>query len=725
MNDQSGPQDPGKPGGDSGRDDSAGRDPDSTQHKSSGAGGSDGANPRDAGDRPDEPKKFRPGLIYIVIAIGLAIALNALIPSGVELSYDEFLWHADKGYVTWIQLGDEHHYGEMVLPPDAEPPPDRNFRKAHPQEAGKKKENPPFGARVLKYWEPDQRGKKRRFDFRVNKVRDDDLIVEKLYAAGTKFKKKPSIGLWLLYLIPFGVVIAFWFLLMRQSGQMGRAAMSFGRSRAKLHGDMQNVDFNDVAGCDEAKVELSEIADFLKSPKKYQSLGGRMPKGILLVGPPGTGKTLLARAVAGESQVPFFTLSGSDFVEMFVGVGAARVRDLFSQAKQRAPCIVFVDELDAVGRQRGAGLGGGHDEREQTLNQLLVEMDGFDATKGVIFLAATNRPDVLDPALLRPGRFDRQVVIDAPDAKGRRAILEVHAREKPFADGLDFENLAVSTPGFTGADLANVINEAALLAARQGKETISQTDLQEAVDRVIAGPERKSRRLNEDERKRVAYHEAGHALVAALSDHSDPVRKISIIPRGHAALGYTMQTPEYDRYLTTKSNLLDQLRSLLAGRAAEILVFDEQSTGAANDLERATRLARSMVCRFGMSERIGPVAFGREQTQVFLGRDFTQEDRDYSELSAQQIDTEVRTLLEESANFALKLLTDHRDCLENVTQTLLEKEVIQGKELDELLSCGLPKKNGSDSEANTGGEATPDGEANPEGNESAPDDSAS
>jgi cell division protease FtsH len=375
---------------------------------------------------------------------------------------------------------------------------------------------------------------------------------------------------------------------------------------------------------------------------------------------------------------------------MFVGVGAARVRDLFQQAKAKAPCIVFVDELDAVGRHRGAGLGGGHDEREQTLNQLLVEMDGFDSARGVIFLAATNRPDVLDPALLRPGRFDRQIVIDAPDAKGRKAILEVHSRDKPFAEDIDFDRLASSTPGFTGADLANVLNEAALLAARRGKENITQAEVEEATERVIAGPQRRSRRLGKEERERVAYHEAGHALVAALSEHADPVRKISIVPRGRAALGYTMQTPEEDRYLMTRSALGDQLKTLLAGRAAEILVLGEQSTGAGEDLDRATKIARAMVCRYGMSDKIGPATFGREEHQVFLGRDFAQEERNYSERSAQEIDEEVRSLLDEANESATRILVEHKPCLERIAQVLLEKEVVQEKELDELLAAELP-----------------------------------
>jgi cell division protease FtsH len=548
-----------------------------------------------------------------------------------------------------------------------------------------------------------------RFRFYVPRQPHPELTKDLMAARdahGTKFEKKPPGGFFttmLIVLAPFLLIGVLWFLMMRQSGQMGRSAMSFGKTRAKLYAEkVQTVNFADVAGCDEAKEELSEVVDFLKNPKKYQILGGRMPKGILLVGPPGTGKTLLARAVAGESKTPFFSLSGSDFVEMFVGVGAARVRDLFQQAKHRAPCIVFVDELDAVGRHRGAGLGGGHDEREQTLNQLLVEMDGFDTTQGVIFLAATNRPDVLDPALLRPGRFDRQVVFDAPDARGRKAILEVHAREKPFAKGIDFEVLAANTPGFTGADLANVINEAALLATRRGVSEIEKTDIDEAVERSIAGPERKSRRLGEEERRRVAYHEAGHALVAALSKHADPVRKISIIPRGHAALGYTMQSPTDDRYLMTRKALIDRLKGLLAGRAAEELIFGELSTGASDDLNRASQIARSMVCRFGMSEKLGPVTFGRDQQQVFLGRDFTQEERNYSESTALEIDRAVRDILEETDSDAKKILAEHRGCLEHIAQTLLEREVIQGSELDEMLKRELC--DGDLQEAKTGPE---------------------
>jgi cell division protease FtsH len=666
---------------------------------------------------PERPpvKKVRSGFFYLLIAFLALLTITQVFSTrGNEASYDEFLFHLRQRHVEWLVLGDDVYTGEMNIPEGAPrysaapaatgelKPPDGAAARverggAEAKTPDGKAGRPPFGGKLPASG---------RFKFTVNSSRnpehEKDLQGE-LEALGIPFKHKAADTFWptvLFYVLPFALIIGFWFLLMRQSGNMGRAALSFGRSRAKLYNEsLQTVTFEDVAGCDEAKEELKEVVDFLKSPKKYQTLGGRMPKGILLVGPPGTGKTLLARAVAGESRAPFFSLSGSDFVEMFVGVGAARVRDLFQQAKVKAPCIVFVDELDAVGRHRGAGLGGGHDEREQTLNQLLVEMDGFDTTQGVIFLAATNRPDVLDPALLRPGRFDRQVVIDAPDAKGRKAILEVHARGKPIGTEIDFGLLASNTPGFTGADLANVINEAALLAARRGLRQISQSELEEAVERVIAGPERKSRRLGEEERKRVAYHEAGHALVAALSRYADPVRKISIIPRGHAALGYTMQSPTDDRYLITRSALRDQLKSLLAGRAAEMLIFNELSTGAHNDLVRATQIARSMVCRFGMSDKLGPVTFGREHQQVFLGRDFTQEERNYSESSAEAIDREVRRILDESAAAAEKILEEHRSSLENIAITLLEQEVIQGKELEEMLKKEIQELRDSEPEA--------------------------
>ena len=676
--------------------------------KSGSAGASGSSGPGSADSTQTGTKRVRGGLIYLLLLVLILVTISSFFnQGGIEASYDEFLTHLRLGHVESVDTGNDYHVGVMTIPEgwSATPPTEPAARDVESQDSGGTSSAKTAKAtRLDKLIAGGKLPNSGRFRFRVIAVRDGshDLTQELEEAHrrfGTKFKERATSEFWTLFFFilgPFLLIAFFWFFLMRQSGQMGRTALSFGKVRAKLYADKQTgVNFGDVAGCDEAKDELKEVVDFLKSPQKYQDLGGKMPRGILLVGPPGTGKTLLARAVAGEAKTPFFHLSGSDFVEMFVGVGAARVRDLFQQAKSRAPSIIFVDELDAVGRHRGAGLGGGHDEREQTLNQLLVEMDGFDSTTGVILLAATNRPDVLDPALLRPGRFDRQVVIDAPDAKGRAAILEIHARDKPMADDINFAELASKTPGFTGADLANVLNEAALLAARADLKKVGQAQLDEAVERVIAGPERRSRRLSDEERKRVAYHEAGHALVAALSENADPVRKISIVPRGHAALGYTMQSPDGDRYLVTKSALLDQLKGLLGGRAAEKIVFGETSTGASDDLNRATQIARGMVCRFGMTEALGPVALGREQHQVFLGRDLSQEDRNYSERSAEAIDEEVRRLIDEADDTAAKLLSDHRPCLDRLAETLLEKEVLQGKELKAMLdtaTCGEAEK---------------------------------
>ena len=487
--------------------------------------------------------------------------------------------------------------------------------------------------------------------------------------------------------LPILIVIGAFFFIMQQTQGGGNRVMQFGKSRARLHSDdpKRRVTFEDVAGIDEVKEELTEIVDFLKHPKRYIQLGARIPKGVLLFGPPGTGKTLLARAVAGEAGVPFFSISGSDFVEMFVGVGASRVRDLFETAKKNAPCIVFIDEIDAVGRQRGAGYGGGHDEREQTLNQLLVEMDGFGVNEGIIIIAATNRPDVLDPALLRPGRFDRQIVIDPPDLKGREAILKVHSRNKPLEDDVDLEVLARRTPGFTGADLENLFNEAALLAARKRKTTISMEELEDAIDRVIAGgPEKKSRVISPKERETVAYHEAGHALVAKLLPTTDPVHKISIIPRGRA-LGYTLQLPTEDRYLTSKSEILDRITVLLGGRAAEQLIFGEITTGAGDDIERATKSVRRMITEFGMSEKLGPLTYGNKQDTPFLGRDLAR-DRNYSEEVASAIDRESSRIINELYDKALQILKDNRDKLERIAQRLMEVETIEASELDEIIS---------------------------------------
>ena len=489
-----------------------------------------------------------------------------------------------------------------------------------------------------------------------------------------------------MIIIPAVLFIGLWFLIIRQANVGGSQAMSFGRSRAKLNtDDTPKITFKDVAGVDEAKEELEEVIEFLKDPKRFQEIGAKIPKGILMVGPPGSGKTLLARAVAGEAQVPFFHMSGSDFVEMFVGVGASRVRDLFDQAKKNSPCLVFIDEIDAVGRQRGTGLGGGHDEREQTLNQLLVEMDGFDPNVGVILIAATNRPDVLDPALLRPGRFDRRVVVDRPDVKGRRAILEVHARGKKISNSVDLGIVARRTPGFTGADLENVMNEAALLAARKNHKEIENKHLEEAIERNIAGPERKSRLLSDKARKITAYHEAGHALIARLMPDADPVHKISILPRG-MALGYTLQVPLEDKYMTAKSELLDDICVLLGGRVAEELIFGPESitTGAANDLGKVKKIARKMVCEFGMTEKLGPITFGHKQDNVFLGRALA-EDRDYSEEVASLIDEEIRNIVTSCYNKTETLLREHRDRLTLVADKLLEKEAMGGVLLESLL----------------------------------------
>jgi cell division protease FtsH len=489
-----------------------------------------------------------------------------------------------------------------------------------------------------------------------------------------------------LYMIaPFALVAIILFILFRQAQSGGSQALSFGRSRAKLHSENRaKVTFADVAGVDEAKQELAEVVEFLKYPKKFQALGARIPKGLLLLGPPGSGKTLLARAIAGEAGVPFFSISGSDFVEMFVGVGASRVRDLFDQAKKSAPCIVFIDEIDAVGRQRGAGLGGGHDEREQTLNQLLVEMDGFDVNTGVILIAATNRPDVLDPALLRPGRFDRQVVVDRADVVGRAQILGVHARNKPLAPDVKLEVLARRTPGFSGADLENLLNEAALLAARENKSQIEMVDCEEAIDRVIAGPERRSRVISHREKEIVAYHEGGHALVGKLLPNADPLHKITIIPRG-MALGYTMQLPTEDRFLLAKGEIVDRITVLLGGRVSEELIFHEVTTGAQDDLQKATNLARKMVTEYGMSAKLGPLALGRKHEQVFLGRDIMEE-RNYSEEVASQIDAEVRAIVDACYANAYHLLETNIDKLHRLAEALLEKETVEADEVDRLLS---------------------------------------
>ncbi|MEO5632388.1 ATP-dependent zinc metalloprotease FtsH [Gaiella sp.] len=486
-------------------------------------------------------------------------------------------------------------------------------------------------------------------------------------------------------LLPILLLVAFWIFLMNQMQGGGSKVMSFGKSRAKrMSPDSPKVTYKDVAGADEAVEELHEIKEFLENPKKFQALGARIPKGVLLYGPPGTGKTLLARATAGEAGVPFFSISGSDFVEMFVGVGASRVRDLFEQAKQASPCIIFIDEIDAVGRHRGAGMGGGHDEREQTLNQLLVEMDGFEQKDNVILIAATNRPDILDPALLRPGRFDRQIVVDRPDRKGRRDILEVHSKGKPLGKELDLDVLAAQTPGFTGADLANVINESALLAARRGEKTIGQNELEEGIMRVIAGPEKKSRLFSEKERRITAYHEMGHALVGYYLEGTDDVHKISIVSRGQA-LGYTISLPSEDRYLTTKGTLMSVMAMTLGGRAAEELVFHEVTTGAANDLEKVTHTAKQMIMRFGMSEKLGPRVLGRDHDMPFLGRDMGSAP-DYSEEIAREIDDEIRRVIEEAHDTATRVLREHMEELHHLSLVLIERETVDKDQFERLLA---------------------------------------
>ena len=489
-------------------------------------------------------------------------------------------------------------------------------------------------------------------------------------------------------LLPMLLLIGVWFFIMQQTQGGGNKVMSFGKSRAKLNSEENlKVTFKDVAGADEAKQELEEVVEFLKYPKKFNDLGARIPKGVLLVGPPGTGKTLLAKAVAGESGVPFFSISGSDFVEMFVGVGASRVRDLFEQAKKSAPCIVFIDEIDAVGRQRGAGLGGGHDEREQTLNQLLVEMDGFAANEGIIIIAATNRPDILDPALLRPGRFDRQIVVDRPDVKGREEILKVHTKGKPIGDTVNLAVLARRTPGFTGADLSNLVNEAALLTARRDKKKIEMTEMEESIERVVAGPERKSKVISDKEKRLTAYHEAGHTLIGMMLKHTDPVHKVSIIPRGRAG-GYTLMLPKEDRYYATRSELLDQLKTFLGGRVAEEVVLNEISTGAQNDLERASSLIRKMITEYGMSDVLGPITFGRKQDhQVFLGRDISR-DRNYSEEVAHAIDKEVKKYMEEAYVECRKMLNENIDKLHLIANALIERETLEASELEQLMKTG-------------------------------------
>lgn len=581
---------------------------------------------------------------WFLIALLTILLFNSLSPKGgqKELIYSDFLEAVEKGQVSSVTIKGEKITGvftdgssfKTVLPPDPE-------------------------------------------------------LIPFLRSKGVKVRAKPDdsslVSSLLTNLVPFLLLFGFWIYFMRQMQAGSGRAFSFGRSRAKFFDKEQGqrVTFKDVAGIDECKEEVKEIVEFLKDPSRFTRLGARIPKGILLVGPPGTGKTLLARAIAGEADVPFLSISGSDFVEMFVGVGAARVRDLFAQAKRHAPCIVFIDEIDAVGRYRGAGLGGGHDEREQTLNQLLVEMDGFEANEGIVVIAATNRPDILDPALLRPGRFDRQIVVPIPDLRGRYEILKVHTRKVPLEEDVDLWVIAKSTPGFTGADLENLVNEAALLAARKGKDKVGMKELEEAKDKVLMGVERKSIVLSEEEKRSIAYHEAGHALVAKFTPGADPVHKVTIIPRGQA-LGLTQQLPQDDRHIYSKDYLLATITVLLGGRAAEELVLGSISTGAGNDIEKATEIARKMVCEWGMSERLGPLAFGRREEQVFLGKELVMH-KDYSERTAQEIDEEVKVIVTTCYQRARSILQANLDLLHLIAQNLLEKESLSGEELEEMV----------------------------------------
>jgi len=531
--------------------------------------------------------------------------------------------------------------------------------------------------------------------FKVYIPSQDPNLIPTLVRNDVEVEVRPpeTTSIWISFLLgfaPYLILIFFFWMMFRQIQGSNNQAFSFGRSRARLFLDNRpKVTFADVAGADEAKQELKEVVDFLKYPQKYRQLGARIPRGILLVGPPGTGKTLLARAVAGEANVPFFSISGSEFVEMFVGVGAARVRDLFTQAKKLSPSIIFIDELDAVGRHRGAGLGGGHDEREQTLNQLLVEMDGFDENTNVIVLAATNRPDILDPALLRPGRFDRRVIVDRPDFEGRKKILEVHLRGKPIGKDVNIDIIAKSTPGFVGADIANLVNEAAILAARKNKREINMEEFEEAIEKVIAGPEKKNRILRPQEKEIVAFHELGHALVAKLIPEATPVHKVTIIPRG-LALGYTLQLPEEDRYLLTKRELEAEITVLLGGRAAEELIFGQPTSGAADDLRRATELARKMVCEYGMSEKLRNLSLGENHSEIFLGKDLMQI-KNYSEETARVIDEEIKSIIDKMYNKALDLLKNHEDVLRELSKILMEKETLEGTEIDKYLSKDTSK----------------------------------
>jgi len=619
-------------------------------------------------------QKAQFSVVYVFIALMVLLMVQSWLqaPRTVEIPMSKFLSLVREGKVERVSLTEKEIRGTLkpgALPVPAPGPADR-----------------------LRHFLGAEPGPTLFTTTRIPAM-EDSQIVKELEAAHVEFSGRIETTFWrdLIFgwLVPLGIMAGLWFFLMRRMGGGSTQALSFGRSKAKIYDRKElKTTFADVAGVDEAKAELMEVVDFLKSPKKYQRLGGRIPKGVLLVGPPGTGKTLLARAVAGEADVPFFFLSGSEFVEMFVGVGAARVRDLFEQAKEKAPCIVFIDELDAIGKTRAGNTGfmSGHDEREQTLNQLLAEMDGFDSSKGVIIMAATNRPEVLDPALLRAGRFDRQVVVDKPDVRGREAILRVHARNVTLAPSADLRVLAARTPGMAGADLANIINEAALLAARKGKDAVDMADLEDAVDRVVGGLERKSRVLSEKERDIVAHHEIGHALVASSLPNADPVHKVTIIPRGVAALGATYQLPLEDRYLLTRSELEDRIAVLLGGRVAEEVVYGEISTGAHNDLERATEMARLMVMQYGMSEQLGPMTFGGGQQALFLRSSGLSQEREYSEETARRIDNETRAIIDRIYDRVRSLLTARKRVLIEAAAELKLKETLEGDRLRELLA---------------------------------------
>jgi len=629
----------------------------------------------------------------LFLLVTLAVGRFSLKDQPVEISYSEFKRLIDERKIEEVVLSTDTARGFAVLPSS------ESIRVR-----GETRHASELGTAV----EDKSGGEKRKILFVTNmmpKEAPDETLYDDLNRAGIEYRreKQSEFGTFFLtWILPLLLIVLLGLFLMRQLGRTGSMVMSFGKSKAKIIAEKDtHTTFEDVAGCDEAKEELKEIIEFLKSPRKFQALGGKIPKGVLLVGPPGTGKTLMARAIAGEAGVPFFSISGSDFVEMFVGVGAARVRDLFQQAKVKAPCIVFIDEIDAVGRQRGAGIGGGHDEREQTLNQLLVEMDGFDTQKGVIIIAATNRPDVLDPALLRPGRFDRQIVIDTADVRGRTAILKVHCRDKPLDDDVDLAVIAKRTPGFTGADLANAVNEAALIAARLNRKKIRMVDFEEAIDRVIAGPERKSRIISDREKEVIAYHEAGHALVGMMVPKSDAVHKVSIIPRGHAALGYTLQLPSEDRYILTREELLARVTGALGGRAAEEIAFDQVSTGAQNDLEKVTETVRRMICQYGMSEKLGPLTYGHRSAQVFLGRDFYDE-RNYSEQTAIQIDNEIRAIVQRCYDEAKGLLDENRERLDLLARELQRREVMDAAEIREAVFGDVAGKGPTDGDSQPG-----------------------